>query len=348
MRLDVRTPVALVGGLLTLTFSTPAGAATVTTTNACLYSVNNEYRDQLVTLGGAGSPRDAAPGVTATLSGAYISATLPPSLPKTGYDLGIFKTGLNTIPSRVWVALAAANATPATQVRELSVTASTTIKVAASGTFLSGTPIVVRIPIPNTTWTVAEGGPVAFSQAGPGLLPSLPVGLNDQLVPVAGSIVVKPKLANLRFVMDCQPGSTVAPFQTFTPALAAPFATLEADSPLPPASATAVAERVASAKLKRLGARVAVRIACPAGGATCRGAIALRSVVAVRVDGRARILTVALPATYSVRAGASKTVRLTLSRAARMLLRSRPTLRVRTTLTPSAGKAVKRDLTLHR
>ena len=78
----------------------------------------------------------------------------------------------------------------------------------------------MRIPIPDTTWTVTGDGPVAFSQAAAGSLPSLPVGLNDQLVPVAGSIVVKPKLANLRFVMDCQPGSTVAPFKTFTPALA--------------------------------------------------------------------------------------------------------------------------------
>ena len=119
MRLDVRTPVAIVGGLLALTFSTPAGAATVTTTNACLYSVNNEYRDQLVTLGGAGSPREAAAGATVTLSGTFISATLPPSLPKTGYDLGILKAGHNAIPSRVWVAIAAANATPETQVREL-------------------------------------------------------------------------------------------------------------------------------------------------------------------------------------------------------------------------------------
>jgi hypothetical protein len=348
MRLDVRRPVALAAGALALIASAPAGAAVVTTTNACLYSVNNEYRDQLVTLGGAGSPREAAAGATVTLSGTYISATLPPSLPQTGYDLGIFKAGHNAIPSRVWIAIAAFGATPAVQVREVSVTASTTIKVAASGAFRSGTPIVVRIPIPNTTWTATGDGPAAFSQAGAGSLPSLPVGLNDALVPVAGSILVKPRLANLRFVMDCQPGSTVAPFKSLTPAVAAPFATLEADAPLPPATSAAPAARVASTKLKRTGARTAVVLSCPAGNTTCQGRIALRSVAPVRSGGRARILVVAPGASYRVAAGARKTLRLTLSRAARTLLGARRTLRVRATLTPVAGKAVTRDLTLHR
>ncbi len=348
MRLDVRTHVAMAAGLLALALAAPAGAATVTTTNACLYSVNNEYRDQLVTLGGAGSPRDAAAGATVTLSGTFISATLPPTLPQTGYDLGIFKAGVNTIPSRVWVAIAAANATPATQVRELAVTASTTIKVGAGGNFVSGTPIVVRIPIPNTQWTATGDGPVTFAQAAAGSLPSLPVGLNDATVPVAGSILVKPRLANLRFIMDCQPGSTVAPFKTFTPALAPPFATLEADGPLPPATAAVPAARVASTKLKRTGPRVAVVIACPAGSATCRGRIALRSVAPVRRAGRSRTLVVSTGTAYRVPAGARRTVRMTLSRAVQALLRTRPTLRVRATLAPSTGKPVTRDLTLHR
>ncbi len=301
-----------------------------------------------MTLGGVGSPRAAAAGATATLSGAYISATLPPSLPKTGYDLGIFKAGSNLIPSKVWVAIAATGAAPATQVSELSVTASTTIKVAKSGAFVSGTPIVVRIPIPDTQWTVAGDAPLSFAQAGAGSLPSLPIGLNDQLAAVAGSIVVKPRLANLRFVMDCQPGSTVAPFKTFTPALAAPFATLEVDAPVPPATSAAPAVRVVSTKLKRLGSRVSVLVVCPAGAGTCTGRLALRSVAPVRIAGRARILLVGPSARYSVAAGATKAVRVTLSRAARTLLRTRRTLRVRTTLTRAGGTAVKRDLTLNR
>jgi hypothetical protein len=276
-----------------------------------------------------------------------MSATLPPSLPKTGYDLGIFKAGQNLIPSKVWVAIAAMGATPATQVHELSVPASTTIKVNAQGTFVSGTPIVVTIPLPDATWTVDGSSPVAFSQAGPGTLPSLPVGVNDTVVPVSGSIVVKPTLANLRFLMDCQPGTTAAPFKTLTPAIAAPFASLEADSPAAPASAQPQA-RIASTTLKLAGPRATVVVACPPGSGGCKGRIALRSRAPVRIGARSRVLTVARVASYDVAAGASKAVALKLGGAARAVMRKRRTLGVRLTLTPASGAAITRDLTLRR
>jgi hypothetical protein len=352
MRPHVWTPLTIAVGLLA--FAASAHAGTVTATNACLYSFNNEYRNQLVTLTGSGSPVDAPAGTVATLSGASISAALPPSLPQTGYELGIFQPGVNLIPAQVWIAIATANAEPATQVHELSVTTSTTIEVNGAGGFVSGTPIVVTIPIPDTSWTVAGTGPVTFAQAPAGTLPNLPVGVGDQVVPVTGSIVVKPKLANLRFVLDCQPGSTVAPFQSFTPAAAQPFATLEAAQPVapaapppPPAAPATAKPRVASTKLKLAGGRVGVAIAC-SGGAPCRGRVALRSAAPVRSGGRRRTLTVSPGAGYSVAAGRQRTVRLTLSRAARALMRTRRTLRVRVTLTPASGPSVTRDLTLHR
>jgi hypothetical protein len=345
LRPRVCAQVVIASGLLASAFCTSAGAKSVTTTNACLYSVNGEYRNQPVKLTGVGSPTGAAAGAAATLSGASISAALPPSLPKTGYDLGIFKAGRNPIPSRVWLAIAATGAAPATQVRELSVTASTTIKVDAQGKFVSGTPIVVTIPIPDTTWTVDGSAPVAFSQAGPGTLPSLPVGVGDKIVPVSGSIIVKPTLANLRFLMDCQPGTTAAPFKTLTPALAAPFATLEADSPVGPASAR---PSVASTALKVAGSRVAVAVACPPGAGACKGRIALRSRARVRVGTRSRIITVARVAAYEVAAGARTTVALRLGSAARAVMRKRRTLGVRVTLTPASGSPITRDVTLRR
>ena len=125
----VRTRVAITAVLLGLAAAADGRAASITANNACLYSFNNEYRTQLVTLGGTGSPALAPPGATATLSGASISATLPLGLPEQGYALGVFQPGFNAIPSQVWIALAAANAEPASQVFALSVTTSTTIEV---------------------------------------------------------------------------------------------------------------------------------------------------------------------------------------------------------------------------
>lgn len=323
----------------------PARAATVTTINACLYSVENEYRDQAVTLTGSGSPIGAPAGGVATLSGASLSARLPPSLPRTGYELGIFKAGYNAIPAKVWIALAATNATPATQVRALTVTASTTIRVNAGRGFVSGTPIVVTIPIPNTTWTLLADGPVSFSQAGPGTLPPLPVGVGDRLAPVTGSIVVKPKLASLRFVLDCQPGFTAPPYTTITPALATPFGSLDAAVPVPP---SALRLRVASPALKHRAGRVGVAIACPPGAFSCMGRASVRSLANVRVGSAGRVLTIAGPSTYTVAAGARRTVGLALTPIARRVLRARRSLRVRVGLDPADGADVTRILTLTR
>lgn len=327
------------------TLAQPARAATLTSTNACLYSVENEYRDQAVTLTGSGSPIGATAGAVATLSGASLSARLPPSLPRTGYETGIFKAGYNPIPSKVWIALAATNATPATQVRALSVTASTRIRTTASGAFISGTPIVVTIPIPNTSWTLLEDGPVSFSQAGPGALPPLPVGVGNREVPVSGSIVVKPTLGKLRFVMDCQPGSTAPPFQTFTPAVAPPFASLDATAPVPPA---ALRLRVASTSLKHRAGRIGVAIACPPGAFACTGNASVRSLAKVRVGGVSRVLTIAVPRAYTVPAGTQRTVQLPSSALARRVLRTRRSLGVRVTLAPAGGTPVSRVLTLTR
>ncbi len=366
MRPNVRRrAIALVAVAGTLVAGT-AHAGTVTTTNACLYSINDEYRSQTVTLTGVGSPAGAAPGTPATLSGASLSATLPPSLPEQGYNLGIFSEGYNAIPSRVWIAIAASNATPAVQVKELSVVASTTIVLenGPGSEFVSGTPIVVTIPIPDTTWTVAAAGPVSFSQAGPGTLPSLPVGVDDKLLPVIGSIVVKPTLGTLRFVLDCQPGATAPPYTTVTRAQAPAFASLEAAEPVaplpppppppplpPPPPAAGVAPRLAidSPRAGVVGSRIGVAISCPPAGSPCRGRIAARSLIAVREGSRRRTVQIAKPRTYSVPAGSQRVVTLALTGAGRHLTTSLfRTLRVRVTLAPDRGAGVTRLMTLDR
>ena len=117
-------------------------------------------------------------------------------------------------------------------------------------------------------------------------------------------------------------------------------ATLEADVPVVAGKPKA---RIASTKLRRLGARVGIAIACPAGADACRGRVSLRT--ALRSGGR--ILTLAPPATYDVAAGATQTVRLTLNPIGRKRL-AREALRTRVTLTPASGVPVKRDLTLQR
>jgi hypothetical protein len=347
----------LVAGVVAALVAAPAHGATVTTKNACLYSFNSEYRDQLVTLTGSGSPAGAPAGTPATLSGASVSAQLPLSLPQTGYALGVFSPGYNAIPSKVWIAIAASNAVPPVQVRELSVIASTTIVVDGGGEFVSGTPIVVTIPIPDTTWTVAADGPVAFSQAGPGTLPQLPVGVDDALVAVAGSIVVKPQLANLRFVLDCQPGSTVAPYTAFTPAVAPPFATLDAAAPVPPVvpppppapivTPPAPQVRIVSTRSRVRGGRMPLVIACPKGSSACRGQVSVRSLVKIRRGTRRQYVTVVKRRAYSVPAGKTRTLRLPLTAAGR-LHAGRVFKRVQAKLAPSRGRVVTRALTLDR
>lgn len=341
--------------------TSPARAGTLTSPNACLYSFNNEYRDQPITLGGSGSPLGAPAGAVAVLSGASVSARLPETLPRQGYELGVFSPGLNLVPSRVWVALRGAGLAPASQVFALTVTASTTITVDAGGNFVSGTPIEVTVPIPDSSWTVTGAEPVAFSQAGAGALPPLPVGIDNAVVPVAGSIVVAPKLADLRFVLDCVPGVTSADRKSYSAVDAAAFATLEAPAPVAPAAPTpspsarapaatpkAARPTVASTRLRALGGTVAVAVACPARATPCRGRLSLRSVARLRSGGRLRQVSVAVPGTYAVAPGSRRTTRLRLSSAARALLRAGGAMRVRVTLVTTSHPPVSTTLRLSR
>jgi hypothetical protein len=356
MRPHVRTYAIALFMLAAGLATSPAYAGTITQPNACFYSVNEEFRNQAVVLSGVGSPVGAPAGTVATLSGASISAQLPPSLPMQGYEGGIFHSGYNEVPSKVWIAIAASNATPATQVRELSVIASTTITVQGGegSEFVSGTPIVVTIPIPDTTWTVAADGPVTFAQAPAGSLPDLPVGLDDKVIAVKGSIVVKPSLGGLRFVMDCQPGSTAAPNKVATPLAATPFAQLEAAAPVPPPPPPpppvkpAGKPRVASSKLKLVAGRVAITIACPAGTVACKGRVGVRSLAPLKLGSKRAILDLTASRAYVVPASRQRVFKIAITPAARRVMRARRSLGLRVTLKPSAGANASRVLTLSR
>ena len=212
--------------------------------NSCRYNYDSYYRDMAIDVSGAATidaapPRypaptgsDVDPGQTIHLAGEPIVVALPANLPRFGYLAGLLEAGLNTITAKVWVAIRATNTVEGVQVRgPFTVTATTTIEVdPVSEAYVSDNGFSYSNPtLPDTTWTAA-GGDVAFSQAPPGTLGSLPVGANGASRAVAGSVVIQANLVGgVSFFMDCQPGATqdVNPNDdagpSFAPATAAPF-----------------------------------------------------------------------------------------------------------------------------
>ena len=268
MRLHVRIYVAIAGGLLAIVVAAPAHAGSLTTTNACLYSVNGEYRDQAVKLSGVGSPRDAAAGATATLSGASITAALPASLPETGYDLGIFKAGLQPDPlARLGGDRRRprdpGDAGPRAQRDRLdddqgqrrgraSSRARRSSSRSRSRTRPGRSPAPARSP---SRRPARARCPACRSASTTRSSPS----------PAASS--------SSRSSPTCASSWTASPARPRRRSRASPrrsrrrSPTLEADVPVVAGKPKA---RIASTKLKRLAARVGVRIACPAGSVACK------------------------------------------------------------------------------
>ena len=321
-------------------------AGTVTTTNACLYSVNGEYRNQPVTLSGVGSPRDAAAGAIATLSGAsLVGAAAAVAARRQGYELGIFTAGLQPDP----VARLGrdrrrerdpGDAGPRAERDRVDDDQVERLRRA----FVSGTPIVVTIPIPDTTWTVAGTGPVAFSQAGPGTLPSLPVGINDEVV--AGQRQhrrqAEARQPALRHGLparhdrgavqdlDARAGRAVRG------ARGAPVPPSRRRRRQPPPKRARSPRRSSSGS--RVG-RVGVAIACPAGLDACKGRVALRSRAPLRVGTARAVLDRSRRRDATrVAAGAHEDRAAAAERRPRALLRTRRTLRLRVTLTPAPAR----------
>jgi hypothetical protein len=353
-------------------FAAAAGAGVVETPNACKFSYDGEYRTQAVEVT-ASAPTEAAAGQAFTLSGEKLEVRLRPELARDAAAVGLIPSDGSTVTvvTKTWIALRGTNTREGTRVvGPLTVSATTSALYDQSSQTISATPFAYTPPkLPDTTWT-GTGGDIAFSQAGAGAITAalgqLPIGGGGSDVTVQGSTVVQANLpGGANFFMDCQPGTTnvtrpeAGAGTTFNPLVAEPFAgvaiagapTNPSGTPQPPApkNVPVPAGRIASTNLVSKGAKLPVRIACPAGSVDCAGTVQLRTRANVKIGKRvARRINLARALRYNVSQGKSKTITVTLSADARTLLRRRSTYKVTLTLKPAAGKAAMRNLTLRR
>ena len=286
------------------------------------------WRHQDVELTGTGSPSPVAPGSGLALTRTSVRSKIPEYIVEIGYNAGILKAGENEIPARVWVALSAPGTAQGVHVSALETTGRTTITTNPDGTFQSATPIDVTVPIPDTAWTV-ESAAVGFRQAPAGSVPPILAGVGDAMITPLGSVYIAATMGSgTRVNLDCQPatGEGQAAPAPFTPGA---FETVAIDTgatviPAPKSKPKLV---VRSSKLRAKKGRVALVLSCS--GAVCKGSVS--SSVTRRL-------------TYTLAAGARKTVKLTLSAKGRRQS-AKKSLKVKLTITAAGGeKVVKRML----
>ncbi|MBJ7329834.1 MAG: hypothetical protein JHC95_08055 [Solirubrobacteraceae bacterium] len=354
-----------------------ASASSSTAINACLYDLNDTWGDVLVTVDSTPALR----GDRVALTGTRIDAMFPQWV--SDY-LKVLGAGRQTLQVKAWIALAAAGSTEGVQVRTVQGTATTV--VGEDG----GTPLVFTAPpLADTTWT-PNGAPVlTFLQAGPSALPAtVPAGRAGAAVRTRGSLFISASkrlgagLGELRFNMDCQPGTTpngpVRNSETFSPLVAEPFAAFQmptpeapggtvldpATVPRPDAVPTApvpgagapdagspqgatTGVTIRSTRLIYRRTSLPLRIACPAGGSACEGSLAIRTWGTVRIGSKRRVVTLARTG-YEVPAGRSRSRTLTLTREGRSLWRTTRRVFVEVSLYPSDGTPVHKKLALRR
>jgi hypothetical protein len=323
---------------LVLIPASPASAGTLTTTNACLWSFDNLWRDQAVDLTGTGSPTPVAPASGFALTATSIHARLPDWVGQYGANLGMLKPGENEIRTKVWVALAADGTGEGGQVRALEAIVRTTVTENPDGTYTS-TPIDVTLPIPDTAWTsAATNGTAAFKQAGAGTLPTIPGGNAGAAVKPKGSVFISATFSEGASIqLDCQPGSAPRDGKSFAAAQAGPFESVPITTgvpttPLPTIKKTPVVA-LKTTKLRVSGKRVSLALACA--DVACKGTVSLKYAGGL----------VTQNAKYSLAAGARKTLKLTLSAKARKALKKR-SLFVAVKITTDGGKTVSKKLRL--
>jgi hypothetical protein len=333
-----RTLITALLASLVLIPAAPASAGTLTTTNACLWNFDGLWRSQGIDITGTGAPNPVAPFSGVALTASSIHARLPDWVGPIGAGARMLKPGENEIPTKVWVALASDGTTPGVQVLALETIVRTTVTEHPDGTYTS-TPIDVTIPMPDTAWsTPAAEGTAAFKQAGPGTLPTVAGGNGGASVSPKGSVFISSTFAGgAGLQLDCQPGSAPREGTSFTAAAASPFESVPVRvgapaTPVPSDRKPVTALR--TTKLRVSGKRVTLALACA--DAACKGAVTLKYSGA----------SLARKTTFSLAAGAKKTLKLNLTAAARRALKRKRSLLVQVKVTTVGGKTVSKRLRL--
>lgn len=213
-------------------------------------------------------------------------------------------------------------------------------------------PAVLSLPLPNSTWTAATANGIDLRSARVVELEA-EVGAAERKLTLTR---ISPS-APYPFARVLRPGAPLTPIPTPTPtptpdpdptpvATASPVPTVAPTATPTPTPAPKAEVSVGSSKLKLASRRVSVSLRC-AGDEACKGMVRLRTASKVKLGKKAkRIVTLTGAAKYTVAAGTTATVRLSLSRDGRSLMAKRKSLRVALEVQPTGAKALKRTLTL--
>ncbi len=215
-----------------------------------------------------------------------------------------------------------------------------TVTVPADGAAL------IDLPLPETTWTAAGAEGIDIS--------------GDRVIALRATVGAGTRTLTLTRISTSDPypfarflraaaSPTPPPVATATPvatasARAAPavIATVT-PKPAPPAVSKV---SVRSTKLKVASRRVAVSLRC-AGSSACKGTVRLRTASKVKLGKRARrIFSLTRAVKYSLAAGRTVKVKLSLSKDGRSLMARRRSLGASLELRPSDGAMTKRRLKL--
>ncbi len=353
----IKTSSTLLAGALTLlAVLLPATSAHASrTVNACFYDLNSTWGDIPTTI--EGTPIQSGDKVTLT------QTRVNAELPQWAADyMKLFGNGPQELQVSVWVALAGIGSAEGVQVKRLEGTATTTVTGETATPFVFTAP-----PLEDTIWTPATpGGAITFQQAGPkGLPDTVPAGPDGAPRTTQGSIFIAARKAasggsTVRFNIDCQPGTTpkgtVSNSTTFTAGAASPFATFAFPSapgqtPTPGASTptpTISPIAIRTTKLAFGSKNVKVAVTCPTGGPTCRGSASVRTRGKVKLGKRSKVLTIA-SGSYTVPAGAKRTVTLKLSKDGKSVRKRKKQIGVQISLRPNTGgKVITKKVTLRR